>query len=95
MLIHAGYTKARALWFNFLSALTAIAGAAIALLLGSITEQFALLLLPLTAGSFVYIALSDLIPELHKDKAIMQGVVQVVAIVIGVVSMALLLALEA
>jgi len=95
VLIHAGYTKARALWFNFLSALTAIAGAAIALLLGSITEQFALLLLPLTAGSFVYIALSDLIPELHKDRAIMQGVVQVVAIVIGVVSMALLLALEA
>jgi len=95
VLIHAGYTKAKALWFNFLSALTAVAGAVIALVLGSITEQFALWLLPITAGSFIYIALSDLIPELHKNIGLKEGVVQVVAIVIGVVSMAALLALEA
>ena len=95
VLIHAGYTKAKALWFNFLSALMAIAGAAIALILGSITEQFALWLLPLTAGSFIYIALSDLIPELQKNREISQGAIQVIAISIGVLSMAALLALEA
>lgn len=95
VLIHAGYTKAKALWFNFLSALTAVAGALIALLLGSMTEQFALWLLPLTAGSFIYIALTDLIPELHKNKSINQGAIQVIAIIVGVISMAALLALEA
>ncbi len=95
VLIHAGYTKARALWFNFLSALTAVLGAIIALALGSMTESFAMWLLPITAGSFIYIALSDLIPELHKDRKLSQGLVQVIAIIVGVLSMTALLALEA
>jgi len=95
VLIHAGYTKTKALWFNFLSALTAVAGAVIALVLGSITEQFAFWLLPLTAGSFMYIALSDLIPELQKNRDVSQGAIQVIAIIAGVLSMAALLALEA
>lgn len=95
VLIHAGYTKAKALWFNFLSALTAILGAILALTLGSITEHFAFWLLPLTAGSFIYIALSDLIPELHKNRNLNQGAMQVIGIVVGVIAMAALLALEA
>ena len=95
VLIHAGYTKAKALWFNFLSALTAVAGAVVALVLGGITEQFAFWLLPLTAGSFMYIALSDLIPELQKNRDVGQGAIQVIAIIAGVLSMAALLALEA
>jgi zinc and cadmium transporter len=94
VLIHAGYTTAKALWYNFLSALTAVAGAVIALILGSVTQDFALWLLPVTAGGFIYIALSDLIPELHKDRRVGQGVLQVIAIVIGVAAMAALLALE-
>lgn len=95
VLLHAGYSKAKALWFNFLSALTAIAGAVVALLLGSVTEQFAVWLLPVAAGGFIYVALSDLIPELHKSKRAHHGVVQVIAIIIGVAAMAALLALEA
>ena len=79
---------------NFLSALTAIAGAALALVFGSVTEEFALWLLPITAGGFIYIALSDLIPELHKEQRAGQGIIQVIAIVVGVASMAVLLALE-
>lgn len=94
VLIHAGYSTTRALWYNFLSALAAVLGAVIALFLGGITEQFALWLLPLTAGGFIYIALSDLIPELHKDMRAGQGVIQVIAILVGVLSMTALLALE-
>ena len=94
VLIHAGYGKAKALWYNFVSALTAVVGALVALMLGSVTEQFALWLLPLTAGGFIYIALSDLIPELHKDSRIGHSIAQVIAIVIGVASMIALLALE-
>lgn len=94
VLIHVGYKTGKALWYNFLSALTAIAGAVVALMFGSVTEEFALWLLPITAGGFIYIALSDLIPELHKDPRPDQGVIQVIAIVVGVASMAALLALE-
>lgn len=94
VLLHAGYSKSKALWFNFLSALTAVLGAIVALVLGDITEQFAALLLPLTAGGFIYIALSDLVPELRKEKRLDQGILQVMAILIGVASMVALLALE-
>lgn len=94
VLIHAGYSTAKALWFNFLSALSAVAGAVVVLLLGGVTGQFALWLLPLTAGGFIYVALSDLIPELHKDSRIDRGIIQVIAIVVGVLSMAALLVLE-
>lgn len=94
VLMHAGYSAAKALWYNFLSALTAVAGAILALLLGTMTETFAVWLLPITAGGFIYIALSDLIPELHKDHHTGQGILQVSAIVIGVLAMALLLLLE-
>lgn len=93
VLIHAGYTNAKALLYNFLSALAAVAGAVLALTLGGVTERFGLWLLPLTAGGFIYIALSDLIPELHKDTRPSQGVIQVIAITVGVLSMTALLAL--
>jgi len=93
VLIHAGYTPKKALWYNFLSALTAVAGAGAALLFGTVSEAFAVWLLPVTAGGFIYIALSDLIPELHKDDT-KQGIVQVLAIVVGVACMTALLALE-
>lgn len=94
VLIHAGYSKAKALWYNFVSALAAVLGAGVAFLFGGVTEQFALWLLPLTAGGFIYIALSDLIPELHKDRRVSQGIIQVLAIVVGVLAMTALLALE-
>ncbi len=94
VLIHAGYTKAKALWYNFLSALSAVVGAIVALAIGSMTETFAFWLLPLTAGGFMYVALSDLIPELHKDRRLSQGVIQVLAIMVGVLAMTALLVLE-
>ncbi len=94
VLLHAGYTKNKALWYNFLSALTAVLGATVALFVGNTTEQLALWLLPVTAGGFIYIALSDLIPELHKDRHLGHGVFQVAAILAGVISMVALLVLE-
>ena len=58
----------RALFLNFLSAFTAIIGVAIALIFGSMAETFSLWVLPIAAGGFIYIAMSDLIPELQKQK---------------------------
>lgn len=69
VLIYAGYSRAKALLFNFLSALTAVLGAIIAIFLHNTTENFINIAIPLTAGGFIYIATADLIPELKKKQA--------------------------
>ncbi len=62
VLLHSGYSVKKALIFNFLTALTAVAGAMIPLTLGAGSADFAILALPFAAGGFIYIAGSDLIP---------------------------------
>lgn len=95
VLLHAGFTKARALFLNFLTALTAILGASIVLLLQEMTESIVPWLIPFAAGGFIYIASSDLIPELHKTKRVKDSIFQLIAIAIGITAMVLLLSLEA
>jgi len=67
ILIHAGFKPTKALWFNFLSAALSIGGAVLALSLSSTPDEVTRIVLPITAGGFIYIAGSDLIPELHKE----------------------------
>ncbi len=95
VLIHSGYSKVRALWLNFLSALLAVAGAVLAFFLGNASEAFTSFLLPVAAGGFIYIAMTDLIPELHKTKRLTHSLVQFAAILLGIGMMLLLLAVEA
>ena len=95
VLIYGGFTKKKALTFNFLTALTAVIGAVIALALGSYLEGVVPLLIPFAAGNFIYIAGSDLIPELRKDSPEpKKSAMQLVSLVLGVVPMVLLLLLE-
>lgn len=94
VLLHAGFTKWKALWYNFLSALTAILGALVAFVLTETTEVFATWLLPITAGGFIYIALSDLMPILNKHKSLRSSVLEIIMILVGVFAMFALLLLE-
>jgi len=95
VLLYAGYSRRRALFLNFLTALTAIFGAVIAVLLGARISGFSNLIIPFTAGGFIYIATADLIPELKKETAIHKSVYQLISIIIGVLIMlALKLAFE-
>ena len=94
VLLHAGYTRARALWLNFLSGLCAVVGVVLALVLGEIAEGAMTWLIPVTAGGFIYIALADLIPELHKKKTLRHTIVQLIAIAAGVAAMIALLSIE-
>lgn len=95
VLIYGGIHKKKALLFNFLTALTAVIGAVIALALGSLIEDATLLLVPFAAGNFVYIAGSDLIPELRKDTPeLKKSALQLLSLVAGIVPMVLLLFLE-
>ncbi len=94
VLLHAGYTKKRALWLNFISALMALVGVLIALVLGSIIDPFVIWFLPIAAGGFIYIAVADLIPELHKSKETWVSVQQIIAVILGVLAMVALTLLE-
>jgi len=95
VLIHGGFSKKKALWFNLLTALTAVFGTILALVLGSNLEGFTPLLLSFAAGNFIYIAGSDLIPELRKDEAnLKKSAMQIISITLGVCTMLLILLLE-
>jgi zinc and cadmium transporter len=93
ILMHYGYSKSRALWLNFISALTAVVGALIVFLIGQNSETVSLWLIPIAGGGFIYIALSDLIPELHKKSGnLAHSLLQIIMILIGVGTMLTLLA---
>lgn len=94
VLLHWGFTRRRALWFNFLSALTAILGAVLALFVGSRVENFIVPLAAYTAGNFIYIAGSDLIPELHREVSPRRSFLQLITMIAGIIVMMLLLLLE-
>lgn len=95
VLIYGGFKKSKALWLNFLTALTAVGGALFALILGSFIEGFTTLVIPFAAGNFIYIAGSDLIPELRKDTPeIGKAALQMVSLILGVTAMLLILLLE-
>jgi zinc and cadmium transporter len=84
VLIHSGMSKTKALLFNFFSALTAFAGVAIVLLAAQSVEGIEMVLLPLAAGNFLYIAGSDLIPELHKDTKLKNAAIQLTMMIVGI-----------
>jgi len=67
VLLYAGFSKAKALMFNLMSASLSILGAIITLFVAGNIEGLSLILLAVAGGGFIYIAGSDLIPELHKD----------------------------
>lgn len=88
VLLHAGLSRMKALFFNFLSALTAVIGVVISLTIGARLEGYLQFLLPITAGGFIYIAGSDLIPELHKECKASKSFIQLMFLVLGVLVMA-------
>jgi zinc and cadmium transporter len=94
VLLYAGFSKTRAIFFNFISALFAIVGTLVALAVSSRVEHFSALMLPLAAGGFIYIAGSDLVPELNKEVNPSKSIAQILAIGTGVGLMLLLTLLE-
>lgn len=94
VLLHSGYTKRRALWLNFLSALTAVLGAIVLFIIGETAKVSSSWFLPIAAGGFIYIAVADLIPELHKTKEARHSFMQIVAVIVGVLAMVAIVYLE-
>lgn len=94
LLIHAGWSRGKALLWNFFSALSSVVGLLIVFLIGSKAESFVPFVSAITAGSFIYIAGSDLVPELRKTLSLSRSAIQVVTIVLGFGIMFLLTLVE-
>tara|TARA_Y100000310_G_scaffold219247_1_gene220649 strand:+ start:17365 stop:18117 length:753 start_codon:yes stop_codon:yes gene_type:complete len=90
VLIHGGFSKAKALFFNFIVSLSALVGVIIALTIGSRIENFTTFVIPFAAGSFIYIAGADLIPELHKETRISKSIIQFATFLLGISAMLIL-----
>lgn len=83
VLLHGGLSARQAVLFNFLSASTAILGAALVLLIGGRIQGLEAPLLTISAASFIYIAAADLIPELHRSREPRQALPQLLMITLG------------
>ena len=94
VLLKGGYSKRRAMLWNFVSALISVLGLVLAFILGDLVANVHDFLIPIAIGGFIYIAGSDLIPELHKEFSIKRSIWQLITFVLGIVVMALLLLLE-
>lgn len=94
ILLHGGYTRRRALFLNFVTALTALVGVIIALIANQFIPHLTSFLVPFTAGGFVYIAGSDLLPELHKETNSKKSFFQLLALLAGIGIMASMVLFE-
>ncbi|RJP29839.1 MAG: ZIP family metal transporter [Candidatus Omnitrophota bacterium] len=89
VLVYGGFSRKKALFFNFISALAAIIGALVSYFIIGAVEGFSNFLLPLTAGGFIYIASSDLIPEIHKEGNFRRSILAFGSFILGLAVMAL------
>lgn len=94
VLIHGWFSRRKALLLNFFTALTAVIGVIIAFLLYRYTDNMVTILVPFAAGTFIYIAGSDLIPELHKENTLAHSIPQIIFFLLGIWIMSALLFLE-
>jgi zinc and cadmium transporter len=89
ILLHSGYSRARALMFNLLSSLATLVGALLAYFALSQLQEWIPTMLGLAAASMIYVAVADLIPGLHKRPKLGDTIQQVALIGLGVGSIAL------
>lgn len=89
ILLHSGYSRAQALLLNLLTGVATMVGALVGYYALSMLEGWTPVLLGLAAASMLYVALSDLIPGLHKRAEIASTLQQLALIGLGIGSVAL------
>jgi zinc and cadmium transporter len=86
ILLHSGYSRARAFALNLLSSLAMVAGALLGYFALQALEGWIVTLLGIAAASMIYVAVADLIPGLHKRTELASTAQQVLLIGLGVAS---------
>ena len=89
VLIHAGYNKKKALVINYLVALMVVLGGVVGYFMSFTLNNIIPYLLPFAAGGFIYIAASDLMPELRKETNLKKSVGSFVVFILGIALMLL------
>jgi zinc and cadmium transporter len=87
VLIYGGFSKKKALALNFFVALTAVLGGVIGYFISSKIENMVLYILPFAAGGFIYIAATDLVPEIKKELNIKKSMATMCVFVSGIILM--------
>jgi len=87
VLIYGGFSKKKAIVLNFLVALTAVLGGFVGYLISSRIANVVLYILPFAAGGFVYIAATDLIPEMKKEVNIKKSMMTLMVFICGILIM--------
>lgn len=90
VLVYGGFSKTKALIYNFLSQLTAIIGGVVGYFLSTSIENIVPYILPFAAGGFIYIAASDLVPELHKEPELKRSLTSFGFFIVGILFMLLI-----
>ncbi len=90
ILLYGGFSRRKALFWNFLSAVLAIFGALLAWTLSFYIHTLIPWFVAIAVGSFIYIATSDLIPEIHKERSQKRSIVELILFLSGLGLMMLL-----
>lgn len=84
VLLYAGLSKKKALLFNFLSALTSVLGVVLGVYLIKNIHGFVEFIIPFAAGNFIYIAATNLLPQLHRHCGLKESIMHFAAILMGI-----------
>lgn len=85
ILLHSGVPRKKVLLLNIFSAVTALLGSILIFFLKDSIEGYLPIFLSVTAGFFIYIAASDLIPEIHKQENKVHAFLEGLALLLGVI----------
>jgi zinc and cadmium transporter len=85
ILLHSGFSRSKALYFNILSSLGTVAGALLAYFTLTDMQQLLPYILVVAASSFIYVAVADLIPGLHARVQPKETLQQIALITLGIV----------
>ena len=84
ILVHGGFSEKKALFFNFLTALTAVLGGLATVYFSVFFSLLVPFLLALSAGGFIYIATADLLPAIAKEKNRKRMLIHSFAFLVGI-----------
>lgn len=83
VLVHGGFSKKKALMYNFFSQLTSVVGGVVGFFFATLVKGMIPIVLSFAAGGFIYIAASDLIPELHKEPKLKKALLSFFCFIAG------------
>jgi zinc and cadmium transporter len=94
ILLDSGFTKRRAFAYNYLSSLSTLPGAIIGYCALGAAQQLIPVVLGLSAASFIYIAVADLVPSLHRQVGLSTTALQLLLLLLGIATIAVFQAMD-